>query len=110
MELPGSGKFDLWRLRQSNADVDMMAKNVLEGMLRSGAWDSPGPRCIPPEGKCNFLLYQTDVTSTEHVAIAREVASSSAVLLKNENGVLPLRPSAKVALVGSACSVCTCRS
>ena len=37
----------------------------------------------------------------EHVALAREAAEKSIVLLKNEDKVLPLKKDAKIALVGS---------
>ena len=36
----------------------------------------------------------------DHIALAREAAAKCCVLLKNENGTLPLKPGVKVALVG----------
>lgn len=42
-------------------------------------------------------------TSAEHVRLAREVASASVVLLKNDNDVLPIQRGARVALIGAAC-------
>ncbi len=42
----------------------------------------------------------TDILSSENRQLARELAARSFVLLKNHNGVLPLKKEAKVALVG----------
>jgi beta-glucosidase len=42
----------------------------------------------------------TDILTKENRAFARQVASASFVLLKNENNILPLRKDAKIALVG----------
>lgn len=40
--------------------------------------------------------------SKEHIALSRRAAAEGSVLLKNENGVLPLEKGAKVALFGKA--------
>lgn len=46
------------------------------------------------------IMDKYEVLPEEHLAIAREAAAKSMVLLKNDNNVLPLKKSQKVALVG----------
>lgn len=41
----------------------------------------------------------------EHIELAREAARKSIVLLKNENGILPLKKNAKISLVGHLASM-----
>jgi hypothetical protein len=56
--------------------------------------------CVP--GSCQEELYATNATSSEHRALARDLAADSVVMLKNE--VLPLTTSTKIAVVGGACA------
>jgi beta-glucosidase len=49
---------------------------------------------------CNSDRSTTDIFTNDHRAFAREVASQSFVLLKNQNNMLPLDPSTKIALIG----------
>ena len=46
------------------------------------------------------LDVSSDFTAQEHHEIAREVAEGSMQLLKNEDSILPLKPGAKVAVIG----------
>ncbi|MCR5585959.1 MAG: glycoside hydrolase family 3 C-terminal domain-containing protein [Lachnospiraceae bacterium] len=65
----------------SESDVDKAAKNVLNLMIKA------------EEGRKAYLSSQSKAPSydkEEHHSIARRVAKESAVLLKNENNVLPL--------------------
>jgi beta-glucosidase-like glycosyl hydrolase len=57
--------------------------------------------CVP--GSCQEELYATNATSSEHRALARDLAADSVVMLKNE-GVLPLKTGSKIAVVGGACA------
>ena len=85
--------------------VDGMARRVLRGMIGCGALDSH--RCTLG-CDCGNFLYNTSVTSAAHSELAVEIASGSAVLLKNEGrggaATLPIQPGATVALVGRGCS------
>jgi beta-glucosidase len=73
--------------------VDAACRRVLEAKYRLGLFDDPFRYLDPARGKKVML-------SPEHRALAREAAAKSCVLLKNENRALPLRKSAKIALVG----------
>ena len=58
--------------------------------------------CAP--GSCQEELYATNATSSEHRALARDLAADSVVMLKN-NEVLPLKTGSKIAVVGGAYSL-----
>jgi beta-glucosidase len=65
-------------------DVDRCAERVCALVLRAEAERKP----LAPK-------------HDEHHAFAREAAARSAVLLKNENALLPLKPGASVAVIGT---------
>ena len=67
----------------SEQAVDACAARVVELALRGDS--------IPP---CSF-------DPAGHYSLAREAAASSAVLLKNEQNLLPLQPGASVAVIGA---------
>jgi len=58
-------------------------------------------KCTPPECKDHILR---KVTSPAHVQLARHIAAHSAVLLKNEGDILPLRSDSvrSIAIIGAA--------
>ncbi len=78
--------------RITEADIDRACRRILEAKYRLGLFEDPF-RYFSKE------RYATDVYSEENRAAAREMACECQVLLKN-NGVLPLSPSAKIAVVG----------
>jgi len=79
-----------------------MALRIMRGMITSGAFNHS--RCTAG-CDCEPFLYQVNATDNTHIDLARRIGASSAVLLKNDRGVLPLDvATARVALVGSACS------
>jgi beta-glucosidase len=80
-----------------------MTERILRGMIQSGVWDGEPGGCVLG-CDCSPSLYEANATSPAHDALAIEVAADAVVLLKNEGGVLPLRPNAKVALVGHGCT------
>jgi beta-glucosidase len=90
LEMPGTGAdSDLEVVEAvkngtlSMAEVDLCAQRVLEFILKSMK--------EKPASKNG---------NQEHHKLAREIAAKSAVLLKNEASILPICPTAKVAVIG----------
>jgi beta-glucosidase len=78
--------------RITEAEIDRACRRILEAKYRLGLFEDPF-RYFSKE------RYAAEVYSEENRVAAREMARECQVLLKN-NGVLPLSPSAKVAVVG----------
>ena len=64
----------------SLSEIDQSVLRILTSMFSIGLFDTP------PSGNPT-----ADVTSAEHIALAREIASKSTVLLKNQDNILPLK-------------------
>jgi beta-glucosidase len=100
------GNFDSWfspdkLARSINMTViDENTVHVLTPMIDLGILEESW--CSPPN--CSNQLYGVDATTPEHINLARAIAGESAVLLKNDNAVLPLKAGTRVAVVGSACN------
>ncbi len=93
LEMPGPAKWfgdkllALVGTEVAEAQVDDNARRVLRLIVRSGLMDGPRPA--------------GELRSARHKAIAFEAACEAMTLLKNEGGLLPLRPGLKrVALIG----------
>ena len=72
--------------------IDAAVRRVLQAKLRMGLFDHP---YADPQREARVCL------TPEHLRLARQVACSSIVLLKNEGGVLPLEKHiASVAVIG----------
>jgi len=93
---------------------DDMAARVLQGMARgSNTWLSGEPQSCRLGCDCAEKLH-ANVATVEHATLARQLAASSTVLLKNSprlfgtavssQRVLPLQQLEQVAVVGSACA------
>lgn len=78
--------------RVKEADIDRACRRILEAKYKLGLFEDPY-RYFSEEH------FKADVYTPENLAFAREVARECQVLLKN-NGILPLRKGAKVAVVG----------
>ena len=88
----------LWtRSRPGNiteAEVDRSLERLYVARFRLGMFD-------PPERVPFSKISISENDSAEHRQLAREAERKSIVLLKNQNGVLPLSPSVgKIAIVG----------
>ena len=70
------------------ADLDRALARVLTSRFKLGLFD-------PPEGVPYASIPLSVVNCAEHRALARQAAVESIVLLKNENGILPIAPSVR---------------
>ncbi len=77
------------------ARLDEAVGRVLRLKLRDGLFDKPAPAQRELAGQWELL------GSPEHRALAREAVAKSLVLLKN-NGVLPIKSSARILVAGRA--------
>lgn len=88
----------------------LFAATLLEardGSLPMGRIDDAVTRILRVKAKLGLLdaapVYRGDhaqIGAPDHLALAREAAAKSLVLLKNNDGVLPLRPGANVLITG----------
>ncbi len=77
----------------SEADIDRACRRILEAKYKLGLFADPYKYCDP---KRAAAAVYTDA----HRAEARRTAAESFVLLRNEGGLLPLKKTAKIAVVG----------
>lgn len=73
--------------------IDQMCRNILMVKYDLGLFDDP----FRYGGVERF---RRSIYKPEHLEVARSIARESMVLLKNENGVLPIDGGAKIALIG----------
>lgn len=96
---------------EGNAYNDHLAQLVTEGKVPMVVLDEAVRRVLrkkfelglfdDPYRYCNQKLQEKELNNPEHAKIAREVASKSIVLLKNEKNVLPLSKETKtIAFIG----------
>ncbi|HEX5788471.1 MAG TPA: exo 1,3/1,4-beta-D-glucan glucohydrolase [Woeseiaceae bacterium] len=74
--------------------LDEAVARILRVKLRAGTFDAGRPSSRPNAG--NFEL----LGAPEHRAVAREAVRKSLVLLKNDDAILPLAPSAHILVTG----------
>ncbi len=73
--------------------IDNACRLILEAKYRLGLFEDPYKYCDENRAK-------TEIYTDKHRAIARETASGSFVLLKNDQQVLPLKKQGTIAVVG----------
>jgi beta-glucosidase len=73
--------------------VDDAVRRILRIKFRAGLFEHPYAPVEPDEAEAEMLL-------PDAVAAARNAASRSMVLLRNEGGILPLDPAKKTAVIG----------
>jgi len=76
------------------ARLDDAVRRILRVKVLAGTFEAGRPSSRPLAGKFDLL------GAPEHRAIARQAVRESMVLLKNQGGVLPLKPSANVLVAG----------
>ena len=98
MDMVGEGflttlKKSLEQGKVTEEAITKACRRILEAKFKLGLFDDPY-RYIDMDRP------KRDILSPENRAIARKAAAASAVLLKNETGILPISKTAKIALVG----------
>lgn len=83
----GSGRIPMER-------IDGAVTRIIRLKKDAGLFDDPFCR--------NMTTVQRDTGSAEYRAVAEELVEKSLVLIKNENGTLPVRKGAKVYIMGPA--------
>ncbi|WP_035072057.1 beta-glucosidase BglX [Anditalea andensis] len=79
--------------RITQKQIDDACRLILVAKYRLGLFDNPYQYADPERSK-------KDVYSNENRKVAREIASQTFVLLKNDDQILPLKKQGKIALVG----------
>lgn len=82
--------------RIAEARLDDAVRRILRVKLRAGLFDKPKPSERPLAGQWALL------GGADHARLAREAVRKSAVLLKNNDGALPLKPQSRILVAGAA--------
>ncbi len=81
----------------------LSSKKITTGQIDSLVYPTIRTKLLFANKTDNMEYPRSLVASPEHIALAREVAEKSAVLLKNQNNLLPLNKSSikKIAVIGT---------
>ncbi|MEE1947190.1 beta-glucosidase BglX [Pedobacter sp. KR3-3] len=77
----------------TQAEIDRACRLILEAKYKLGLFDDPFKYCNDERAK-------NEILTPANIQFARETATKTFVLLKNQNQVLPLKKSGTIALVG----------
>jgi beta-glucosidase len=86
-------KKSLAEKKVTEAQINKACRLVLEAKYKLGLFEDPFRYCNEERAK-------TEILTPANLKLAREAATQSFVLLKNQNQVLPLRKSGTIALIG----------
>lgn len=75
------------------AEIDQAVRRVLEAKYKLGLFDDP-------YRYCNTKRAKKDLYTAENRKLARDIATKTFVLLKNDNNLLPLKKQGTIALIG----------
>jgi len=90
LEMPGSNGLGARKLVNA----------VLEGTLKESDLDEQADKIVDLLIKANKTLTDYEYDKDAHHEISREIAENSMVLLKNEDGILPLDKNRSVCIIG----------
>ncbi len=98
MDMVGEGflltlKKSLQEKKVTVREIDQACRLILEAKYKLGLFDDPYRYCKPGRS-------QTDVFTPASRKRAREIATESFVLLKNDNETLPIKKTGTIALIG----------
>ncbi|RYY45987.1 MAG: beta-glucosidase BglX [Chitinophagaceae bacterium] len=98
MDMVGEGflttlKKSLQEGKVTQKQIDDACRLILEAKYKLGLF-------ADPYKYCNIERSKADVYTAPHIQAARSIATESFVLLKNQNGLLPLKKTGKIALIG----------
>ncbi len=74
-------------------EIDIACRRILEAKYKLGLFDDPYKYC-------DLERAEKEIYTPENRSIARDVATKSFVLLKNQDNLLPISPQRKIALIG----------
>ncbi len=98
MDMVGEGflttlKKSLQEGKVTQKQIDDACRLILEAKYKLGLFQDP-------YRYCNIERSKTDIYTAANIKKAREIATESFVLLKNQGGLLPLKKTGTIALVG----------
>lgn len=79
--------------KTSTENIDRACRRILEAKYKLGLFDDPYKYC-------DLSRPAKEIYTKEHQDIARRIAAESFVLLKNQQEVLPLKKTGKIAVIG----------
>lgn len=77
----------------SEEDINIACRRILEAKYKLGLFSDP-------YRYCNAKRSKSEIYTLENRKVARNIASETFVLLKNEGNLLPLKKEGKIALIG----------